>query len=206
MIRLRDAPGGTRSARSWIKLVSNCLPGRWGQSLSRWEDAPWLPCHPPWDAWTVPDGRGGIDRWRSLGWRTQREVRGQWGPEAVPAAAAYVVSPGARLALAGHGSCRPGDVIYCDTDGLMLTRGGYERLTALRVPVGRRPRSAVSPARLPVGANPRAAPVGGAGGRTGRRESPWTRRPSPTTRAGCGYRWGRRDTWPRAGSPAPSDT
>jgi hypothetical protein len=139
MLRLRDAPGQDPAVRQWIKLVSNCLPGRWGQSLSRWEDAPWLPCHPPWDAWTVPDGRGGIDRWRSLGWRTQREVRGQWGPEAVPAAAAYVVSLGRAWLWRVMEVCGHENVIYCDTDGVMASRAGHDRLAASGVPLGAAP-------------------------------------------------------------------
>jgi hypothetical protein len=139
MIRLRDQSPRGDVASSWLKLVANCLPGRWGQSLSRWEDASWLPCHPPWDAWTVPDGRGGIDRWRSLGWRTQREVRGQWGPEAVPAAAAYTVSLGRAWLWRVMEAAGRGEVIYCDTDGVMVSRAGHDRLAASGVPLGAAP-------------------------------------------------------------------
>jgi hypothetical protein len=136
MIQLRDRFERGDAVGSWLKLVANCLPGRWGQSLSRWEDAPWLPCHPPWDAWTVPDGQGGIDRWRSLGWRTQREVRGQWGPEAVPAAAAYVVSLGRAYLWRAMEAAGRENVVYVDTDGLMVTRRGHERLTLSGFPSG----------------------------------------------------------------------
>lgn len=136
MLRLRDASGTDPEVRSWIKLVSNCLPGRWGQSLSRWEDCHTGLCHAPWDAWTAPNGRGGIDRWRSLGWRTQRETRGQWGPEAVPAAAAYTVSLGRAWLWRVMEAAGREHVIYADTDGIMVTRGGHERLAASGMPMG----------------------------------------------------------------------
>jgi hypothetical protein len=69
-----------------------------------------------------------LARWRALAWRCYREHIGGYTPDACPAIAAWISSHG-RLRLLEAIRCAGwSQVLYCDTDSVMVTEGGARRL------------------------------------------------------------------------------
>lgn len=119
-----------RIAKHW----SRALVGRFGVRYSEWERFGETPS-PQVGLQTVSDQRDGT-RWRllSVGNECRRETETLEGENAVPAIMGWIMSETrARLwgAIVAAGTQ---NVMHCDTDGLLVTPEGSERLTAACVP------------------------------------------------------------------------
>lgn len=132
--RARQVAGSAGQLARWsaIKLVMNSLIGKACARNLTWHDLPNVRHHRPWDDWHHRDEESGaLVRRRSIAWRVQEEREDGFGPEAVPALAAWIYSLG-RVRLWEWMSMIPsGELLYCDTDSLWTTEAGYDRLVSM---------------------------------------------------------------------------
>lgn len=126
----RVRSSGDHALSQWLKQLLVCLPGRCGQRSWEWLSAQRSGLYPLWGEWHAVRPDGGLDRWRSLAGYAEVERRGQWAPEAIPAMAAWVCSAG-RMALLEAIRCAGwAEVYYYDTDAVIVSQRGYDRLVA----------------------------------------------------------------------------
>lgn len=98
-------------------------------------DECWEECTPDYNdpisgSWLGPDGRGGLTEWTALGGQVSRRLRTGLAWHAVPEIPLWIWSLGRcwlweRIDCAGRE-----EVLYADTDGLICTERGYDRLGA----------------------------------------------------------------------------
>lgn len=112
----------------YLKRLLVALPGKMGQRDWRWINAPWLRPPAPWCAWPHVDVKGRVTRCRALGRQCQQEEKGGWAPNAIPSIAAWVCSEGRVKLLAAIRVAGWQQVAYHDTDSLIVSARGYQRL------------------------------------------------------------------------------
>jgi hypothetical protein len=122
------AAGDELLARS-IKYLMNAGLARWAKRAKEWLSMPDEVCPWPWHQWTRMDPASGeCITWRSFAWHVQREVDMGEPPDSFPAITAYIQSL-ARVCL-WYWMLKAGmeEVLYVDTDSLIVTHVGYDRL------------------------------------------------------------------------------
>jgi hypothetical protein len=129
-IRNHATNAGHDDVATWAKSVMVSLAGKLGYRHKCWEVDPLAVCSKPWDEWYQHDGKGGMERWRSLGSVCQREITGGYGPDACPAMAAFITSYGRMRLLQAIRTAGWENVVYCDTDSLVVYDDGLRRLRA----------------------------------------------------------------------------
>lgn len=128
ILRLRGQYASDTSVLQYIKALGVCAVGQLGRRSRTWEDATTLVFHAPWAQWyTYRDGQQAI-RWRSIAGHTQLESSGEWHPDSIPGAAAWVTSLGRMQLLRWIRIAGWENVYYVDTDGLMVNENGYQSL------------------------------------------------------------------------------
>lgn len=129
--RTGDGPhaGGSKEGLTgWVKKMLVGLPGKLGQRDFQWTAVPNL-CPPaPWFAWWGISREREIYRLRALGGAVQRQERGGWSYDAVPAAAVWVLSHARVQLLRAIRICGWDHCLYWDTDSLLLDQAGYDSL------------------------------------------------------------------------------
>jgi hypothetical protein len=100
--------------------------------LAAWDET-WEDCDPDYSdricgSWLGPDGKGGLTEWRALVHSVSRRVRAGLAYYALPEIPVWIWSAGRvwlweRIFCAGMPN-----VLYADTDGLVVTGHGYHRL------------------------------------------------------------------------------
>jgi hypothetical protein len=113
---------------TWAKQVLNSLPGKMGYRHRCWETVPGAVAPEAWGEWHQLDGDGILVRWRSLAGVCQREVTGGYGPDAVPAMAAWICAHGRYRLLQAIRVAGWENVAYVDTDTLIVNETGLESL------------------------------------------------------------------------------
>jgi hypothetical protein len=112
------------------KLVANSLYGRFSQRSPRWERGTPEISGPQWGQWVAyTDESECPEVWRSIAGISWRRVDQGESEDAMPAISSFVTSAGRTMLrdiirLAGER-----EVLYCDTDGLLVTREGLNRLS-----------------------------------------------------------------------------
>ena len=129
-LRLRAALTTDPDLSPWSKMLANSLVGKLGARDRRWVDD-WSDMPgPDWYTWWECRAPGEFVRWRRLAGQDQRQVVEGYAADAVPAMAAWITSLG-RMQLLGYVECAGWDhVHYVDTDSLMVTDTGRQRLEA----------------------------------------------------------------------------
>lgn len=117
-----------RELSSWAKSLVNALPGKLGYKLRCWETVPGALAPEPWGEWYGLKSGGGLERWRALAGVCQREVVGGYGPDAVPAMAAWITSHGRYRLLDAIRIAGRENVAYVDTDALIVFERGLLNL------------------------------------------------------------------------------
>jgi hypothetical protein len=107
-------------------LVGIC--GKFGQRDREWVDCPEYTPLEPYGEWYSLDPNNNSVRYRSIGWRVQRELVRGYSADANPAIAGWITSAGRRLLLFYIRIAGWENVLYCDTDSLMVNVAGFLRL------------------------------------------------------------------------------
>lgn len=118
-----DAVVGTLAKRLAVSAIGK-MAGRaetWEQCAADYND-------PLAGKWIAADGRGGLTIWRALGGTVSRRIRGGLSATAVPEVALWLWAAGRnwlwhRMVAAGLSN-----VLYADTDGMIVRSEGWERL------------------------------------------------------------------------------
>lgn len=121
---------GSGALSQWIKAMMVCLPGKLGQSDFEWAHAPDVMARGRWLQWWL--GRPGqpLVKVRSLNGHVTEQRRGDWSYDAVPAAAAWVLSAARVRLLAAIRAVGWDRVMYCDTDSLIMPESAWDDLRA----------------------------------------------------------------------------
>jgi hypothetical protein len=121
-----DAVGGT-----WCKTIANALTGRLSRVRRGWVSEPDKPVRRPWGPWYEVDGDSGdVTSCRGVAGMRQRLLVGNDRPGGLTACYSHCTAYG-RVMLAEYmATAGPGQVLWVDTDGLIVTRMGLDRLTA----------------------------------------------------------------------------
>jgi hypothetical protein len=119
---------GDNGGADLIKRLLVAIVGKLGQREKRWVSVPNADYDKPWGFWYARDEQGQWQRWRCLAWRVEKEVKGGFSNDAVPAIASWITSC-ARIRLL-HAIRLAGkeNVFYIDTDALIVSDCGLRRL------------------------------------------------------------------------------
>lgn len=126
MLRTRAARDDTLSGA--IKRLAVCLPGRCGQRGYRWIPIGARGVDPVWGEWWRFEHDGTLRHYRAIGGHVEVEVKEEWAPEAIPAIAAWVCSAGRMALLSAIRQAGWANVLYYDTDSLIVTERGWQYL------------------------------------------------------------------------------
>lgn len=122
---------GLAHLKGALKLAVNSMYGKIGQRSKLWRDNDDFPPRFPWEQWWGRHPKNGnVVQYRSIDGSVQYLDADQESATSCPAISSYMCSYG-RMRLwdilinAGLHNC-----YYCDTDGIMVNRDGYDRLMA----------------------------------------------------------------------------
>lgn len=121
---------GDKAMSSWAKYVLNAIVGKASQKLKRWEVVVGARAPEPWGEWTYLSQSGEMERWRAMAGVVQREVQGGYTPDAVPSISAWICSYGRMRLLEAIRVAGWDQTYYCDTDSVITSEIGAERLYA----------------------------------------------------------------------------
>lgn len=117
---------------SAVKLLMNSLIGKACARGLVWHDRPDVLHYRPWDDWDSLDGETGqLVRRRAIAWRVQEEREEGFGPEAVPALAAWIYSLGRVRLWDWMNMISTEDLYYVDTDSIWTSERGFARLSEM---------------------------------------------------------------------------
>jgi hypothetical protein len=103
--------------------------GRFALRDRRWETVDNVPATRAYNSWIQLERKGEPTvRYRSIGWRVEREVKGFIADDACPAISAWIASMGRVVIWNAMQAAGPHNVYYCDTDGLWVNGGGLMAL------------------------------------------------------------------------------
>lgn len=125
-IRRNDPLGGT-----WCKTVANALGGRLARVPRGWTTEPDKPCRQRWGQWFEIDAETG-ERLQLRGIAGVRQRLAPPGPRTggLTACYAHLTAYGRVLLRSYLETAGERAVLWCDTDGLIVTRDGLDRITA----------------------------------------------------------------------------
>lgn len=121
---------GDAALESAVKRWLVTLHGKFGQTSRRWVWDHGRVARTPYCSWWAVGVNGDLTRWRAIAWQTQREEHDGETWESCPAIAAWITALGRYhllrfLRAAGREEC-----YYTDTDSLLCSQTGYDRLRA----------------------------------------------------------------------------
>lgn len=114
---------------AYIKRLMNSVVGKFAQTDRRWMDCPNGESAFEWGEWWGAGPEGDSVRWRSLAGYVQREEKGGWSHGAVPAITVCITSAGRARLRETMDAARRENVVYCDTDAIIVNDFGSELLT-----------------------------------------------------------------------------
>ena len=117
---------------SWAKYLANTLPGKLGYKRKLWQTEPFAMAPELWGEWHQEGKSGKVERWRALAGVCQREIVGGYGPDAIPSMAAWIASCARLELLRAIRQASWENVLYYDTDSLIVNEKGHENLFRLR--------------------------------------------------------------------------
>jgi len=127
-LRRKYAGKGLKVWEQLVKLMLNGLYGKFGQKAETWEKCPNYNHLPPGIYHYLTTGGGGMRMMISLGGEVWVKTGEEEAPQSFPGLAAYVTSH-ARVRLWKYMEIAGFDnLIYCDTDSLIVTAAGVKRL------------------------------------------------------------------------------
>jgi hypothetical protein len=107
-------------------LVGIC--GKFGQRNREWLDCEQQSSLEPYAEWYAVDANNNCVRFRSIGWRVQREIVKGFSPDACPAIAGWITSLGRMALLKFIRIAGWENVYYVDTDSIVTNNDGFGRL------------------------------------------------------------------------------
>jgi hypothetical protein len=113
---------------AWAKGIGVALVGKLAARERTWQEMPEDTSGREWGESYDIDKNGIVTRYRWVAGLCQKEVVGGWASESVPAVAAFITSHGRVQLLRSIECAKRRNCYYCDTDSLLVSREGYERL------------------------------------------------------------------------------
>lgn len=129
-LRLQAERADNAGLANWAKRLLVALPGKFAQRQRRWVYAPEHSTDVFYGEWFGSDKDGCPCRYRAIAGQVYRDEIGGWGTESVPAIAGWVTSEARLKLLAAIRVAGWGDTYYCDTDSIMVSDSGLQRLVA----------------------------------------------------------------------------
>lgn len=129
---------GDAELSAWSKKLLVGLPGKLGQRCAEWVPMPGVYPPAPWYSWWGINTSHEVYRLRALGGAVQRQQKGEWTYDSVPAVACWVLSHARLALLQAIRVCGWDECLYWDTDSLLLTEAGWSRLQASPSGIGGR--------------------------------------------------------------------
>jgi hypothetical protein len=126
LVECRDR--GDSDLANALKRIGVSLPGRCGQRGYRWTPCVARPSDPIWGEWWRLEPDGELRHYRAIAGDVEAEIREQWAPESIPAIAAWVCSAGRMALLSAIRQAGWDNVLYYDTDSLIVNESGYQYL------------------------------------------------------------------------------
>ena len=123
-VRCEAEEARDRIVASWAKACAVGLVGRFARKDFRWEATGIQRSVVPFGEWFQQRKGGPLERYRSVYWNEYREVPDGWNEEACPAVTSWITSYGRMHLWERLRHVWPDNVIYCDTDSLMVDRDG----------------------------------------------------------------------------------
>jgi hypothetical protein len=126
--QIQDSCAG--QIESVVKQILVSLPGKMGQRQRFWDrcESEWSDV--AWGEWWGRDLAGNPCKYRSIAHTVYRDTVGGFAKDAVPAIAAWITSAGRMKLLEAMRTAGRSEVLYVDTDGLIVTEAGYRKLCA----------------------------------------------------------------------------
>lgn len=118
---------GDRSAYAKRLMVS--LVGKFAQRERSWAEVPGAESAFEWGEWYTRSASGESERWRSIGGFVQREQLGGFSHGAIPSITASITAGGRTRLGACISAAGRDNVVYCDTDAVIVNDYGLEGLT-----------------------------------------------------------------------------
>jgi hypothetical protein len=113
------------------KLTGNSLAGKLASRGGGWHNDKKAKARKRWGTWVESDMSEAVPKqFRALAGIVQQYHQGGEGPRAVPAVLAYLTSYGRQLLWSILATAGIHNVIWCDTDGLIVTPEGRDRIVA----------------------------------------------------------------------------
>ena len=124
---------GDRELEQALKRLGVSLVGRLGQRGYDWKPAKPSCTEPLWGEWWRLNADGQLVKRRAVAGYVWEEERSDWAPESCPAIAAWVCSEGRMKLLRAIRQAGWHNVIYYDTDSLIVTEEGFRWLWLARM-------------------------------------------------------------------------
>jgi predicted regulator of Ras-like GTPase activity (Roadblock/LC7/MglB family) len=127
--RLRWREEGNPAFERLAKLLLNGLSGKFAQRAPRHVEAPDQIAPKPWCKWSENDKLNDCRRrFRAVGRVAQEEVEDGETHQSSPVISAYITSHGRRIMEMFKHDARRENVLYMDTDSLIVNQEGFDRL------------------------------------------------------------------------------
>lgn len=120
---------GRKAESAYIKRLLVAIVGKFAQSERSWVDYPDGESAFEWGEWYQRNRNGESERWRSIAGHLQREQIGGWSHGAVPAITVCITAAGRSRLCGIMDAAGRENVLYCDTDAVIVSDFGMESLT-----------------------------------------------------------------------------
>ena len=118
------------SAAAFCKQLIAALHGKFAQRKQRWDICPDAPCIEPWGSWQhFSVGEQRLINYRAIGSQVQRETDAGDAAHCFPAIAAWTTACGRQTIRMWEWLARPHNVLYLNTDSMIVTDDGLQRLS-----------------------------------------------------------------------------
>jgi hypothetical protein len=121
---------GNETAATLAKALGNALIGKLAQRLEMWEQCSADYMDPWWGEWIGTDRNDRMVPYRSRAGEVSRRMDVGLAPQAVPQIPAWIWAHGRLWLWERMFAAGMDEVMYADTDGLIVTAKGYHRLEA----------------------------------------------------------------------------
>lgn len=129
-MRCQAESEGSAAGKALAKALAVALVGKLHAYTELWEEVEPDYNDPIAGHWWGPDGHGGMVEYRAIGGQVSRKRRVDLAATALPAIPLWIWSHGRNWLWERMSCAGLSEIIYADTDGLMVTPRGWNRLVA----------------------------------------------------------------------------
>jgi hypothetical protein len=127
-LRLQATDEGNETERFNLKILANSLYGKFGQRGRRFEECGTTDPNAVWTHTEIDIDSGEMVRYRAFGGLVQAWIDDEESSESHPAIAACVTSYARVVLLNAFERAGRENVMYCDTDSMIVTEQGYSKM------------------------------------------------------------------------------